>query len=152
MIIMPNEKISKENNPVGKSPEEIKENIQRKTLQFQILQANMQIIREKENMLLQKLEEFENTKQTIGDMKSVKSGSEILMPLGSGNFVSGKISSTEKVLVGIGGGIAIKKSSEDAVEFLNTRTTEVKSALQELKEQGVRIEDELHLLQSEMSG
>ncbi len=150
---MADEKNSKESKGlVGKSPEEIKEDIQRKTLQFQILQANMQIIKEKESMLLQKLEEFENTKQTIEDMKAVKGGSEILMPLGSGNFVSGKISSTEKILVGIGGGIAIKKSSEDATEFLNTRALEIKSALQELKGQSVRIEDELRMLQYEISG
>jgi len=152
---MPKEKIRDEKAagdikvPVGKSPEEIEEDLQRRSMQFQILQANMQVVHERQRALSQRLREFEETKQTIGDMKSVKSGSEILMPIGSGNFVSGKVSDTEKVIVGVGGGIAIKKSPEDALKFLDERSAEVKSAIQELGMQFAHMENDLRMLQSE---
>ncbi len=148
---MPAEKkTEKKNDIVGKSPEELKEEMQKKALQFQILQSSMQIIREKENMLMQRLEEMDNTRHAIEDVKSVKAGSEMLVPLGSGNFIAGKISGTEKVLVGVGGGIAIKKSVDGALESLNSRMKEMESALVELRNQGVQIGDELRMLQSEM--
>lgn len=152
---MPKEKIKDEKTageikvPVGKSPEEIEEDLQRRSMHLQILQANMQVIHERQHALASRLREFEETKQTIGEMKSVRSGSEILMPIGSGNFVSGKISGTEKVLVGVGGGIAIKKSPEDALKFLDERAAEAKSAMQELGMQFARMENELRMLQSE---
>lgn len=151
---MPNEKTKSENpkngkaDAVGKSPEEISEELHKKSMQLQILQASMQVIREREHALLLKMEEMENTKETISEMKSVKSGSEIFMPIGSGNFVQGKMSNMEKILVGVGGGIAIKKSPEDATKFLETRIGEVKSALIELNNQMVQIENEMHALQS----
>jgi len=150
MILMPTEKkTEKKNDIVGKSPEEIEEDLQRKSMQFQILQTNMQIIRERQRALSLRLREFEETKQTISDMKSVKSGSEILMQIGSGNFVSGKISDTEKILVGVGGGIAIKKSPYDALKFLDERTAEAKSAMQELGMQFAQMQSEIRMLQSE---
>lgn len=147
---MPSEKkTEKKNDIVGKSPEQIEEDLQRRSMQFQILQANMQVIHERQHALSMRLREFEETKQTIGDMKSVKSGSEIFMPIGSGNFVSGKVSNTEKVLVGVGSGIAIKKSPEDALKFLDERVVEAKSAIQELGMQFAHMENELRMLQSE---
>ncbi|MBU3957799.1 MAG: prefoldin subunit alpha [Nanoarchaeota archaeon] len=142
-------KAEKKNDVVGKSPEEIEEDLQRRSMQFRILQANMQIIHERRRALSMRLREFEETKQTISDMKGVKSGSEVLMPIGSGNFVSGKVSDAEKVLVGVGGGIAIKKSPEDALKFLDERAAEAKSAMQELGMQFAQMESELRMLQSE---
>ncbi len=133
---------------VGKSPEELEEDLQRRSLQFQILQANMQVIRERQHALSLRLQEFEETKQTINDLKIVKSGSEILTPIGSGNFVSGKIIDTGKVLVGVGGGIAIKKSPEDALKFLDERIAEAGTAVQELRNQFIQMENELRMLQS----
>jgi len=150
MIFMPIEKkAEKKNDVVGKSPEEIEEDLQRRSMQFQILQANMQVIHERQRALSSRLQEFEETKQTIGEMKSVKDGSEILVPIGSGNFVAGKVSDTEKVLVGVGGGIAIKKSPEDALKFLDERAAEAKSAMQELGDHFAQTENELRMLQSE---
>lgn len=134
--------------PVGKSPEEIGEEMQRKNMQLQILQANMQIIRERQHSLTHRLGELAETKQTIGDIKSVKNGSEILLPLGSGNFVSGKVSDTGKILVGVGGGIAIKKSPEEALRFLEERVAEANSALQELEKQFMQMEADFRMLQS----
>lgn len=152
---MPKEKINDEKTageirvPVGESPEEIEEDLQRRSMHLQILQANMQVIHERQHALSLRLQEFEETKQTIGDMKSVKNGSEILMPIGSGNFVSGKVSGAEKILVGVGGGIAIKKSPEDALKFLDERAAEAKSAIQELGMHFARMENELRMMQSE---
>ncbi len=156
---MPSEKIQNEKTKsekpksgkadiVGKSPEEIEEDLQRRSLQFQILQASLQAIRERGHALLIKMEEMDNTKEAIKELKSVKSGSEMLAPIGSGNFISGKICDTEKILVGVGGGIAIKKSSEDALKFLETRISEAKSALIELNSQMAQAEGEMRALQS----
>lgn len=153
---MPKEKIKTENpksgkaDAVGKSTDEISEELHKKSMQLQILQASMQVIREREHALLLKMEEMENTKETINEMKSVKNGSGMLIPLGSGNFVQGSMSDMEKILVGVGGGIAIKKSPEDATRFLETRIAEVKSALIELNNQMVQIENETRALQSGM--
>ncbi len=110
----------------------------------------MHVIRNREHALLLKMEEMENTKETINEMKTVKSGSEALIPLGSGNYVQGSMSVMEKILVGVGGGIAIKKSPEDATKFLETRIAEVKSELIELNNQLVQIENEMRALQSGM--
>ncbi len=147
---MPGEKTKQKagSGIVGKSPEQIREELERKSVQLQILQANMQIIREKERALSHRLMELEETKQAIRDIRSVKAESEILVPLGSGNFISGKISGAEKILVGVGGGIAIKKSPDEALKFLDERAAETNSAIQELESQYMKMESETRALQA----
>lgn len=134
----------------GKSAEEIKEDMQRKAMQFQILEADMQVIHEREHALSRRLQELMETRHTIEDLKTVKNASEVLMPLGSGNFISGKISDAKKVLVGVGGGVAIKKSQEDALKFLDKRIEEADVALRELERQYMQVETELRRIQGEL--
>lgn len=145
---MPNEKIRNEKS--GSEKNQIKEEIERKILQAQILQANLQIIHDREQALSQRLQELSAARQAIEELESVKDGSMVMMPLGSGNFVSGKISDTGKILVGVGGGIAVKKSPEEALKILDKRIAETDSVLRELEKQYTQIETEIHRLQSEM--
>lgn len=142
---------SKEEGNVGRnvvSPR--KQELQKKIVQFQILQANLQLLMERERIVAEKLAELEQTKQALEDLKSVKAGSTALIPLGSGNFVAGELKDSEKILVGFGSGVAIKKSQEDAKKIMNERVGELNSALQDLDNQIRAIEFELHKLEPEI--
>lgn len=127
-----------------------KEELQKKFMQFQFLQANLQIIKEREDMVVQRLHEMTETKETLEGLKNVKPDDETLIPLGSGNFVTGKITNCEKVLVGMGGGLAIKKPREEAIKFIEERVEEMNTALNELAKETQRTTIELQRLQPEL--
>ncbi len=124
--------------------------MQKKVLQFQILQANLQLLAERERHFAEKLAEMEETMRALEDLKGVKPGDSIMVPLGSGNFVAGEVKDCEKVLVGFGAGVVIKKSQEEARKIINKRAEELNSALHELENQIQHIEFELHKLQPEL--
>ncbi len=144
-IIVPQEPEEKEAKKKDRSQE-----MQKKVLQFQILQANLQLLAERERHFAEKLAELEETRQALEDLKDVKRGDSIMVPLGSGNFIAGEIKDCEKVLVGFGAGVVIKKSQEDARKIIDKRAEELSTALHELGSQIQHVEFELHKLQPEL--
>lgn len=131
-------------------PEDKKQELQKKFMHFQILQGNLQVLKERQEFILQKLQEMTETKETLEGLKDVKPDDETLVPLGSGNFVSGKITNCEKVLIGMGGGLAIKKPREEAVAIIEKRIEELNSALLELSKEAQTTSMELQRLQPEL--
>ena len=97
--------------------------LREKAMQFQMLQANIQSLQERENMLVQKIEELHRTRLSLKELDITKKG-DAFIPIGSGNFIPGKITELDKVLIGIGGGVAVKKERTDAIGFVQERIDE----------------------------
>lgn len=127
----------------------MKDDVQKKIVQFQILEANLKALQEREELINERLAEIENTKAAIEELKKTKPG-KTLIPIGSGNFISGKIDDTEELIIGIGSGVAIKKKREDAAEILDSKFKEFEKDLNELRNQGTTIAFQLAKLQEEI--
>jgi prefoldin alpha subunit len=127
----------------------MKDDVQKKIVQFQILEANLKALQEREELINERLAEIENTKAAIEELKKTKPG-KTLIPIGSGNFISGKIDDTEELIIGVGSGVAIKKKREDAAEILDSKFKEFEKDLNELRNQGTTIAFQLAKLQEEI--
>lgn len=110
------------------------EEIQKLAMQFQSLQNSLQFIKEREAVVLTHIEELQRTKQAIEDLKNIKPNATFI-PLGSGNFIKGEIKDTKDIIVGVGGGVAIRKNREDAAEILDSRIKDMDKMLDEISEQ-----------------
>jgi prefoldin alpha subunit len=58
--------------------------------------------------------------------------SETLVPIGMGTFVPTKISSTSKLVINIGAGVAVEKDFPSAINYLEARIKEIEVALQDI--------------------
>jgi prefoldin alpha subunit len=129
------------------------EEIQKKAVQFQILESNLKMLQERAGEIGQRLEEFHKTKEAIEELKSIKP-EKAMIPLGSGNFVFGTVENSDEIIVGIGSGVAVKKKREDALKILDSKIAESQNAMNDItnKSQGLiqsleRIQLEIQELQ-----
>lgn len=125
------------------------EDLQKKILEFQILDTNLKMLQEKAEMVNQKFEDLQRTKIAIEDLKETKPG-KALIPLGSGNFVYGSIENCEDVIVGVGGDVAIKKKREKAIEFLDSRIKDIQNDLNSIIKQSSLFVAQLEKVQQEI--
>ncbi|MFH1228989.1 MAG: prefoldin subunit alpha [Candidatus Aenigmatarchaeota archaeon] len=125
------------------------DDFQKKIIRFQMMEANLKALQERAGMLSERVQEIESTKNSIEDLKNVKPSSA-LIPIGSSTFVHGRIESSDEVIVGIGGGIAIKKKREDAVATLECALKEMEKNLDEVKVQITNLAFEMEKLQEEL--
>lgn len=124
--------------------------LQRKIIQFQLLQAHLQEIQRRQEIVNERLGELARTSAAFEELRTVKAGDAAMIPLGGENFVPGKITDTKNVLVSIGGGVAIKKSAQGAAEILKGRLGEMEKIADELAAEASATVSQLARLQPEL--
>ena len=126
-----------------------KEDLQKKLIEFQILDANFKLLQERAEILNKKLEELQKTGVAIEELKNMKPD-KALIPLGSGNFVYGNIENSEEIIVGVGSGVAIKKKREEALKNLDDRTKDIEKDMNDLLKQSSAFVIQLEKVQQEI--
>lgn len=126
-----------------------KQEAQEKMMQFQLMEQTLQSIKQRQQMVMQSLEELSRSKQTIEDLKDEKP-SDALIQIGSNNFISGSIKDSKDIFVGIGGGVVIKKTREQALEIMDSHIDEIRKAMDELIDQEQKTVMQLERLKPEI--
>ena len=98
--------------------------------QMQTLETYFSDLSQREGTFLNVLRE---ATAAIESMKSLsqKPESETLVPIGMGTYVPTKISSTSKVVLSIGAGVAVEKDFPSAINYLESHIKEIEVALQD---------------------
>jgi len=93
---------------------------------------------------------LESALAAVDAMQEADVGQEILVPIGSGSFIHGKLASKENVILNVGAGVSIEKRSEEAIEILKTRKNEVLEGSKKLTEVLAKIDQEMQKIQGIM--
>lgn len=125
------------------------EDIQKKAVQFQILESNLKMLQERAGEINQRLNEFQQTKSAIEELKTTKP-EKALIPLGSGNFIFGTVEDSNDIIVGVGNGIAIKKKREEALKILDAKITESQNVMNDIMKKSQGLIQSLERIQLEI--
>ena len=86
--------------------------------------------------------------KAVEAMETAEDGQEMLVPIGQDSFVHAKLTSRDKVIVGVGSGVSIEKSAADAKESLDKRRAQLSEASSKLNQTLSKIEQEMGKIQS----
>ena len=118
-------------------------------MRFQVLEMNLSVVRKKYEDVLKRLEEMEVARATMEELKHTKPSSAMI-PIGANNYVEGKIENVERVVVWIGGGVAVKKDRDEAIRITSDRIKEFDVIINELAKEEQTIIREMQRLQPEI--
>lgn len=116
-----------------------KEKLQEKYVLYQLLNQNLESLKQQFDLIQQQLIEVKSTLMSIDDLGKTGEKNEIFLPLGSGCYGKGKITEKNDIMVNVGAGIFVNKKSADAKLFLDKRVKEIDKASEEIHEQMERI-------------
>ncbi len=128
----------------------VSEELQKKYMQLQILKKNLETLAEQKTELDERIAELTITVDAIKRLGGIKKGGEMWSSLGSGSFVRSDIKDTEKVLIGIGAGVILKKNSAEASEILDTRINELNSIDKELMAELGKYIEQIQIIEPEV--
>jgi len=109
--------------------------------QIDSLSAQIQIVENKRM-------EIDSTIETMDSLKENRIGTEILVPIGSNSFVRTELKDNKKVIVGIGAGISVEKTIDEAKEILKLRNKELENTMNKLQSAVAEIKNKLLELDS----
>lgn len=91
-------------------------------------------------------------RDSLIDIQSVKKGNKTLIPIGSSIFLEGEINETNKVIMGVGAGVCVKKNTKDAVLMIENQIKELDTIGKQLNKQASMRVAYIHSLQEELKG
>ena len=94
--------------------------LQKKYLEFQLLD--------------QQLKQTQKQAQLLEELKDVKPGSEILVPVSNGMFAKATLTDSHELIVNVGSGAAVPKTIEAAQQMLAKQLDEVQKVRVQLAE------------------
>ena len=118
--------------------------------QSRILEAYMNDIMTRQVTVSKLMEEAHLASNTIQNITS-ESDVESLMPIGIGVYVKTTVAPIKKLLINLDAGVAIEKTREDALNYVETRIKEYEVAARQLEAQRQEITMRINQLQSQIN-
>ena len=128
----------------------IEQRINELVQQSRILEAYMNDIMTRQVTVSKLMEEAHLASNTIQNITS-ESDVESLMPIGIGVYVKTTVPPIKKLLINLDAGVAIEKSREDALNYVETRIKEYEVAARQLEAQRQEITMRINQLQSQIN-
>ncbi|MEM3103080.1 MAG: prefoldin subunit alpha [Candidatus Nitrosocaldus sp.] len=121
--------------------------------QLKMLEAYMNDLINREATIVRFIQDARLAIDAIRGLDAREGGEDLytLMPIGIGVYVHAKISTKDKLLVSVGSGIAVEKSREDAIAYIESRVKELESALLSISKQKQELQSRIEGIRGEMN-
>lgn len=136
--------------------EEKQQEIQQKYMELQVLGQQINQMQKQIQLLENQSIELTLVEQGLEDIKNVKIGTKILVPISSGIFVKAELKDNEELLVNVGANVTVKKDIPSTKQLIKKQLDEIKKVqeetiveLQKLVIKANSIEEEINKIASE---
>lgn len=96
----------------------------------------------------QAINEHEKAIETIKQLKKMKAGDELIVHIGANTSVYVTLSTTDRIIVRIGGGVSTEKNPDAAIEFLTEMKNELENTQRDMAGELQKMEQEAQVLQA----
>ncbi|MBW3022302.1 prefoldin subunit alpha [Candidatus Woesearchaeota archaeon] len=124
--------------------------LQQKYMQLQLFQQQIEQVQKQMQMLDKQFQELHIVKQGLDDLKNTKNGTEILVPISSGIFVTAELKDNKKVTVNVGSDVAAEKTVDQAQELIVKQIDEVAKIKEQLTADLSKMRLQAGVLQQEL--
>ena len=116
--------------------------------EMRMMEGTVNTLQQRLQVVLASVSELRLAKQSLGDLKDIESGSNLLVPVGGAAFINANLGDVEKVVVGIGADVSLEMSYDDAVKDVEERLQEMEKAQSSIEQQLGQIMAQLEAHQS----
>ena len=116
--------------------------------EMRMMEGTVNTLQQRLQVVLASVSELRLAKQSLGDLKDIESGSNLLVPVGGAAFIKANLGDVDKVVVGIGADVSLEMEYDDAVKDVDERLQEMEKAQTSIEQQLSQIMAQLEAHQS----
>ena len=105
---------------------EKEDNIQKLYVEFQELDQQIKQLEQQNNQLSAQLTDLTSTVQNLDDIKSIKNGTEILVPISGGIYAKAELKDNKNFIVNVGSNVTTVKDVDSTKKLIETQISEIK--------------------------
>jgi len=119
-------------------------------MQSQVLEHHIKHMQQQAAALNAQLVELLGAMQSLEDFKTVKPGTEILVPISSGVYAKAELKDTENLVVNVGAGTSVKKNLGDTKKIVESQVDEMKKIQEQILVELDKLTTQAALIEREM--
>lgn len=111
------------------------EELRRLSVELRILEANAENIQSRINMVNAVTTDLAYASMTLEGLEKEKKNSELIVPIGGSSYITAKLASPDKVIVGMGAGVSVEKPLQEAKDIIKKRLENLEKTRLSLQQQ-----------------
>ncbi|MGB9740165.1 MAG: prefoldin subunit alpha [Candidatus Bathyarchaeia archaeon] len=117
----------------------IEEELRKLNLEMRFLEQTAETIQSRINMVNAVITDLTYANMSLEGLEKEKENAELLVPIGGSSYIKVKLASTDKVIVGMGAGVSIEKTMQEAKEIIKNRLENLEKTRDSLQNQLVQV-------------
>lgn len=113
------------------------------SMQLRYFEQTAENLQQRLGMLNAALTDLQYAIATLDGIETEKENSDMLVPIGGGNYVTVKLANANKVIVGLGAGVNIEKTVPEAKTILKGRTDDLEKTREQAQQQLTQIAERI---------
>jgi prefoldin alpha subunit len=120
------------------------EELRKLSVEMRLLEQTAETFQSRINMLSAAMTDLTYANMTIEGVEKEKENAELLVPIGGSSYVRVKLANPDKVVVGMGAGVSIEKTLQEAKSMLKERLDELEKSMRSAQQQFAQIAERIN--------
>jgi len=134
----------------GRSKEE--EELRRLSVEMRFLEQTAETLQSRINMMNAAITDLTYADMTLEGVEKEKKNAELLVPIGGRSHVKVKLVNPDKVIVGMGAGVAIEKTLPEAKSIIKERLGELEKTMLSAQQQFAQVVERINTGRNRLEG
>lgn len=119
------------------------EELRKLSVEMRFLEQTGEAIQSRINMINAAITDLTYASMTLEGLEEEKENSELLVPIGGNSYIKARLSNPDKIIVGMGAGISVEKTLQEAKEIIKSRLENLEKSRTSLQQQLARVAEKM---------
>jgi prefoldin alpha subunit len=120
------------------------EEIRKISVELRLLEQTAETLQSRLSMLNAVTQDLTYANMTLESLEKEKEDSEILVPIGGTSYIRTKLDNPNLIIVGIGAGVSVEKTRQEAKDVVNKRLEDLQKARTSTQQQFAQIAERIN--------
>jgi prefoldin alpha subunit len=120
------------------------EELRRTSVELRLLDQTAEALQSRINMVNAVITDLAYANMALEGLEKEKENSELLVPIGSNSYIKAKLESPDKVIVGMGAGVSVEKTLQEAKEIVKDRRENLEKTRNSLQQQLAQVAERIN--------
>ena len=120
------------------------EELRKLSVEMRFLEQTAENLQQRISMMNAAMTDLTYASMTLEDVEKEKEDAELLVPIGGSSYVKAKLANPDKVVVGMGAGVSVEKTLQEAKGIVKERLGELEKTMVSAQQQFAQVADRIN--------
>jgi prefoldin alpha subunit len=121
------------------------EELRKLTVEMRLLEQTAEALQSRANMINAVTTDLSYARMTLEGLEKETEKSELLVPIGGTSYVRARLENPDKIIVGMGAGVSVEKTREEAKEIIKKRLEDLEKTRTSVQQQFAQIAEKINI-------